>query len=74
MDVFFVGLMTLLACTAVFYVVLFGFIYYWHLKKISFVIVPALFAFQFFWKGFLVVAVVSILFYFFPQIINSMGL
>jgi len=72
MDVFLVGLITLLVCTAIFYVVLFGFIYYWHLKKTSFVVVPVIFAFEFFWKGFLVVAVVSIIFYFLPYLANSL--
>jgi len=71
MDVFIVGLITLLVCTAVFYVVLFGFIFYWHLKKTSFVIVPIYFAFEFFWKGFLVVSAVSIIFHFLPYLINS---
>lgn len=74
MDVFTVGFLTLLGVTAVFYIVLFAFIYYWHLKKLTFVVVPAFFTFEFFLKGFFIVALISIIFYYMPEIIKVFSL
>ena len=70
MDVFTVGLITLLATTAVFYIVLFSFIFYWHLKKISFVVVPMIFTFEFLITGFLIVVIVSIILQYVPDIVR----
>lgn len=70
MDVFTVGLFVLLVMTAIFYIVLFSFIYYWHLKKISYVVVPVIFTFEFFTIGFFVVAIVSLILNYLPQIIT----
>ena len=74
MDVFTVGIITLFAATAIFYIVLFSFIYYWHLKKISFIVVPVIFTFEFFITGFFVVAIVSIVIKFLPEIIMVSGM
>ena len=73
-DVFMVGFITLLACTAVFYIVFFSFIYYWHLKKITYVIVPVIFAFEFFAIGFLVISIASIIINYLPEAIRVVGL
>ena len=74
MDAFTIGLLVLAAMTAIFYIVLFSFIYYWHLKKISFVVVPMIFTFEFLLMGFLVVSIVSIIIQFVPGIIRAAGL
>ena len=66
MDVFTTGLIVLLSMTAIFYIVLFSFIYYWHLRKISFVVVPMIFTFEFFAIGFFVILIVSIVLTYLP--------
>jgi len=72
MDVFTTGLIVLFVMTAIFYIVFFSFIFYWHLKKISFVVMPIIFTFEFFAVGFLVVAIVSLALNYLPQIISLM--
>jgi hypothetical protein len=74
MDVFTTGIITLFICSAIFYIVLFSFIYYWHLKKTSFVVVPVIFAFEFFATCFFIVAIVSIILNYLPELIRSAGL
>jgi hypothetical protein len=74
MDVFTVGLIVLFSMTAIFYIVVFSFFYYWHLKKISFIVMPAIFAFEFFAVGFLIVAIVSIAINYLPIVVNFFGL
>ena len=74
MDIFWVGLTTLFASTAVFYIVLFSFIFYWHLKKISFVVVPVIFTFEFFIICFFIVSIVTIILQFVPDLIRTAGL
>jgi hypothetical protein len=74
MDVFTTGVITLFSATAIFFIVLFSFIYYWHLKKISYVIVPAIFTFEFFIAGFFVVSIVSIILNYLPVIVRAIGL
>jgi len=74
MSDFFVGLIVLGIMSAVFYIVLFSFIYYWHLKKISFVIVPAVFTFEFLIMGFFVISLVSIILLYVPILIRASGL
>jgi hypothetical protein len=74
MDIFTIGLFTLLASTAVFYIVLFSFIYYWHLKKISYLVVPAIFTFEFFVAGFFIISIGSIILIYLPDLIRSVGL
>jgi len=60
--------------TAIFYIVLFSFIFYWHLKRISFVVVPLIFTFEYLITGFLIVSIVSIIIQFLPGIIRVSGL
>jgi len=74
MDVFFVGIITLLVATAIVYIVFFGFIFYWHLTNRTYVIVPMIFTFEFFIKGFVAVAIVSVLFQYLPYLTNLLGL
>ena len=74
MDAFIIGLIVLFSMTAIFYIVLFSFIYYWHLKKISFVVVPAIFTFEFLIVGFLVISIVSIIIKYLPLLAGPAGI
>jgi hypothetical protein len=74
MEIFTTLLIVLFIATAVFYVIFFSFIYYWHLKKTSFVVVPVIFTFEFFLTGFLIVVIVSLAVNYLPYLINSIGL
>jgi hypothetical protein len=74
MDFFTIGLITLFVSTAIFYIVLFSFIYYWHLVKATFITVPMVFAFEFFAAGFFIVALVSIILQYLPDIIRISGI
>lgn len=69
-DIFYILIIDLLVATAIFYVVLFSFIYYWHLKKISFVVVPMIFTFEFFAVGFLIVSIITLAVKYLPVIIS----
>ena len=71
MDVFTVGLIVLAVMTAIFYIVLFSFIFYWHLVKTSFLVVPMIFAFEFFVIGFFIVAIVSIILNYLPILVGA---
>ena len=74
MSAFITGLIVLFIATAIFYIVLFSFIYYWHLRKISFIVVPAVFAFEFFVTCFFIVAIISIIMDFLPGVIRASGI
>jgi len=74
MDVFTIGLITLFSFAAVFYIVVFSFIYYWHLKKITYVVIPVIFTFEFFISAFLIVAIVSIILTYLPELVKTTGL
>ncbi len=74
MDIFTTGIIVLLASTIVVYIVLFSFIYYWHLTKITFVVVPVFFTFEFFLLGFFTVAVISIILNYLPILVRSAGI
>jgi len=69
MDIFGIGLTVLFVMTILFYIVLFSFIYYWHLKNVSYVVVPVVWTFEFFVIGFFVVALVSIILYYVPVLV-----
>jgi len=69
-DVFSVGMATLYVTTAIFFIVFFSFIFYWHLKKITVMVLPVVFTFEFFVMGFLVVVIVSIIFNYLPVLIK----
>jgi len=74
MAIFTVGLIVLFVMSAVFYIVLFSFIYYWHLIKVTFFVVPLVFTFEFFAIGFLVVVVASIILKYVPDLIRLYGI
>ena len=74
MDIFTTGLIVLFAMTAIFYIVLFSFIFYWHLRNITFVVVPVFFTFEFFIMGFFVVSIVSIILNYLPDLVRAFGL
>jgi len=73
MTLFGVLIIVLFAATAVFYVAFFSLVYYWHEKKTTFVIVPALYTFEFFAVGFLIISIVSIIAKFLPQIFDLLN-
>lgn len=70
MDIFSILLIILFALTAIYYIVFFSLIYYWHLKKTSFVVVPMIFTFEFFLIGFLIVAIAAIAVNYMPYLIE----
>lgn len=71
MDVFTTGLVVLGVMSAIFFIVIFSFIFYWHLRKLSFIILPLVFTFEFFVMGFFVVSLVSIILNYLPQVIRA---
>ena len=66
MDIFTVGIITLLAATVIFFLIFTSFIYYWHLTPITLLAVPLIFTFDFFAVGFFVVALTAILLQYLP--------
>lgn len=73
MDIFYTGILVLTFMTALFYVVMGGFIYYWHLKKITVVVVPAIFAFEYFVRGFITIGIICIILKYLPDLIIRYG-
>lgn len=70
MDIFNTLLIFLFILTAIYYIVFFSLTYYWHEKKTTFVVVPAIYTFEFFVVGFLIISIVSIILNFFPNILE----
>ena len=68
MEIFYILLIALFILTAIFYIIFFSFIYYWHLKKTSFVVVPFIFTFEFFIIGFLVISIAALAIQFIPYL------
>ena len=73
MDIFTTGLIVLFLMTVLFFIVLFSFIFYWHLVDISYLVVPVIFTFEFFVMGFFVVSLVSIILKYLPDAIRVVG-
>ena len=67
MSYLFWGTIILLSATLIFYLVFFGLIYYWHLRKETLIVVPLIFTFEFFLTAFLVVSLGVILLNYFPS-------
>ncbi len=67
---FFWGTLILLIATAIFYLVFVSLVYYWHEKKITYVVVPLIYTFEFFLTSFFIVAFVSILLQFLPDFLK----
>lgn len=74
MDVFTIGIIVLFVMTAIFYIVVFSFIFYWHLKKITFVVVPVFFTFEFLIVGFLVISLAAIIISYAPGMVSLLKL
>ncbi len=71
MSYLFWGTIILFSATLIFYIVFFSLIYYWHLKRITIVVVPLIFTFEFFLAGFLVVAALFLCVQYLPAVIAS---
>ncbi len=70
MDIFYILVIDLFIATAIFYVVFFSFVYYWHLVKKSYLIVPLVFTFDFLAKGFFIVCIIAIIIKYLPYFTN----
>jgi len=68
MEIFYILLIALFVLTAIFYIIFFSFIFYWHLKKTSFVVVPMIFTFEFFLIGFLIVCIAALAIQYIPYL------
>lgn len=67
MEVFTTLFLILLIATAIYYIVFFSLIYYWHETKMSFVVLPAISTFEFFIVGFLVISIISMIVNYLPE-------
>jgi hypothetical protein len=74
MDIFTTGIAVLLVVTAILFIVLFSFVYYWHLKKVTFFVVPMVFIFEFFVAGFFVISIATIILNYLPELARVVGL
>lgn len=70
MDIFNLLLILLFVVTAIYYIVFFSLTYYWHENKTTFIVVPLIYTFEFFVAGFLVISIISIVFNYFPELLN----
>jgi hypothetical protein len=70
MDIFNTLLIFLFLATAIYYIVFFSLTFYWHEKKTTFVIVPVIYAFEFFTVGFLIISIISIILNSFPELLT----
>ena len=71
MTAFFILSILLFACTIIFYLVWYAVINYWHETRVSTVIIPVLFTFEFFVAGFLVIVLLSLLWQYLPDIMRA---
>lgn len=74
MDVFTIGLIVLAIMTVIFYIVIFSFIFYWHLVKVSFIVVPVIFTFEFFAMGFLIISLLAVIIQYAPALVIALGI
>lgn len=54
-----IGIKILFLLTFIFYIVFFSLVLYWAERKITFIIVPLIYTFQFFLIGFIIVIIIS---------------
>lgn len=66
MNYVFWGTIAVLGATAIYYIVFYSLLYYWHEKKTTFVVVPLLFTFEFFAIVFLLFALGMIMITYIP--------
>ena len=69
-DYFFWGMIILFGSTAIFYIVFFSLMYYWHETKATFVIVPLIFTFDFFLVAFLVISIIVLVLQYAPEVLK----
>jgi len=69
MSYFFWGLILLFAATLIFYITFVSLVYYWHERKTTFVVVPLIYTFEFFIVGFFLVALISLVLQYTPQLL-----
>ncbi len=70
MVYFFWEFIVLAITTVVFYIIFFSLIYYWHEANVTFVIVPLIYAFEFFLLGFVIILLFSLIRYL-PDILTG---
>ncbi len=70
MDYFFWGTILLFVATVIYYIIFFSFIYYWHEKRATFLVVPLIYTFEFFLIGFLIISLTVILLQYMPDILE----
>ncbi len=70
MEIFTSLLIALIVATILFYIVFLSLVYYWHETKTTLLVVPLIFTFDFFATGFFIIAIVSLLVEYLPEIIN----
>lgn len=71
MNYFFWGTIILFIATVIYYLIFFGFVYYWHQRKETFIVVPLMYTAQFFITGFAIVALGSLALSYGPEIIKA---
>ncbi len=69
MSYFFLGTLVVLVSTLIYYIVFFSLVYYWHEKKTSLVVVPLLYAFEFFTIIFLVMCMIVLTIQYWAEIV-----
>jgi len=70
MEIFTTLLILLFILTAIYYIVFFSLVYYWHETKLSFLVLPVIYTFEFFIVGFLIISIISIVIYYVPEILK----
>ena len=70
----FAGTLVLFGATIIFYIGAVLLLYYWHEAKPTFIVLPMLYSFNFFIIGFLLLALVAILFQYTPEILPMLNI
>ncbi|HLD70495.1 MAG TPA: hypothetical protein VI937_01265 [Negativicutes bacterium] len=70
MPYFFWGTVVVLVSTLIYYIVFFSLVYYWHEKKATLVVVPLLYAFEFFAITFLAMCVAVLIIQYWPEMVS----
>lgn len=73
MSYFFWLSIGLLVATLIYYLIFAGFIWYWHEKKITVLVVPLLFTFEFFLFGFLIISLIAVVIQYAPEALSLMA-
>ena len=62
--------LTLFFLTALFYIVFISLVYYWHEKRINFIVIPMIYTFDVFIVAFFAIALLVLLLQFYPDLIK----